>query len=79
MAKINSDKTKFDIFMHRLITYIGMALLKYVLSMIITSQMMKTDVRATLSNSAWNNIAIAWIAEIQLGRYLGPLLWPHFN
>lgn len=50
--------------MHRLITYIGMALLKYVFSMIVTSQMMKTDVRATLSNSAWNNIAIAWIAEI---------------
>ena len=63
-TKINADRTKIDIFLHRLFTYIGMALLKYVISMIITSQMMKTDVRATLSNSAWNNIAIAWIAEI---------------
>lgn len=36
-TKIGADKTKIDIFLHRLFTYTGMALLKYVLSMIITS------------------------------------------
>lgn len=36
-TKGSAEKTKTDIFLHRLLTYVGMALLKYVISMIITS------------------------------------------